>query len=433
MKRPEPKAKAAQLPTPRGPTEPDRADFDYYWQHLRRNAGYIMASAGIWWNEEVYRSGETLGRLSKVRHSLFLQRREFAARCLLPTPLTRDIEESDEALRMVLKSTPDFFQTPQWQTIKAKASAAEPVAFWNFAGPHRCAWRDYHDGEVCSDKLWKDPRDEYYERFALRQYARYPDRKARTAEIARLNANVARAEKEAADLKGIECSARQHGRTVEEELKLKLAEWERARANLRWFDADRHDVGREFAWLHTTLEIAEQETGDSKRVEYWANQHGRTVEEERKVKETECEEARARMRRFLEAHPRMDFVADTRLPWATVNRALEAEWDQIKDLRRRVGLEANEQPPRKREWKKQLEIFDAYFPHWLENRKKIPALPRIWRENLGFQESFKLLEVELTPEAAALARRMDGRGLKPKGVFKFTDWFLHDIEWASYV
>jgi hypothetical protein len=128
----------------------------------------------------------------------------------------------------------------------------------------------------------------------------------------------------------------------------------------------------------------------------------------------------------------MDFVADTRLPWATVSRAMEAEWDRIKDLRRRVGLEANEQPPRKREWKKQLEIFDAYFPHWLENRKKIAALPRIWRENLGFQESFKLLEVELTPEAAALARRMDERGLKPKGVFKFTDRFLHDLERASY-
>ena len=29
---------------------------------------------------------------------------------------------------------------------------------------------------------------------------------------------------------------------------------------------------------------------------------------------------------------------------------MEAEWDRIKDLRRRVGLEANEQPPRKREW-----------------------------------------------------------------------------------
>jgi hypothetical protein len=27
---------------------------------------------------------------------------------------------------------------------------------------------------------------------------------------------------------------------------------------------------------------------------------------------------------------------------------------------------------------------------------------------------------------------MDGRGLKPKGVFKFTDRFLHDLERASY-
>jgi hypothetical protein len=104
--------------------------------------------------------------------------------------------------------------------------------------------------------------------------------------------------------------------------------------------------------------------------------------------------------------------------------------DQV--LRERVGLERNEQPARKREWKKQLEVFDAYFPHWLEQRKKIAALPRIWRENLGFEESFKLLEVELTAEAAALARLMDERGLKPKGVFKFTDKFLQDLARASY-
>ncbi len=51
----------------------------------------------------------------------------------------------------------------------------------------------------------------------------------------------------------------------------------------------------------------------------------------------------------------------------------------------------------------------------------------------GFRESFKLLEVELRPEAAALARLMDERGLKPKGVFKFTDRFLHDLESASYM
>jgi hypothetical protein len=194
-----------------------------------------------------------------------------------------------------------------------------------------------------------------------------------------------------------------------------------------------HEVGREFAFLHMNLEIKEQEASHEKHLAHSAKQHGRSVEEEGKVKQAEHEEARERMRRFLEAHARMDFVADTRLPWATVSRAMEAEWERIKNLRRRVGLEANEQPPRKREWKKQLEVYDAYFPHWLENRKKIAALPRIWRENLGFQEAFTLLEVKLTPEAATVAQLMDERGLKPKGVFKFTDRFLRKLERASYM
>lgn len=351
------------------PTAADRGDFDYYWQHLRRNHNYIMASAGISWNEMVYRSGRTLGRLSNVRHSLFHQRREFTACCLLPIPLTRDIVDSDEALRIVLKSTPDFFQTPQWQTVRVKASAAEPAAFWNSAGPHHCAWRDYYDGEKYMDKFWKDPRQDYYERFAFWNDPHHPER---------------------------------------------------------------HDVGREFMHLQANLEIKEREAGDSKCLEYWAKQHKRTIEAARKLKQAEYAKALARMKKFLEAHPRMDFVADTRLPWATVSRALESEWNRIKDLRRSVGLQANEQPPRKREWKKQLEVYDAYLPHWLGNRKKIAALPRIWRENLGFQEAFKLMEVELTREAANLARHMDEQGLKPKGVFKFVDKVLHSIARDSY-
>ena len=219
------------------------------------------------------------------------------------------------------------------------------------------------------DKLWKDPRQDYYEHFAYRKDPHHPER---------------------------------------------------------------HQVGQEYVLLQVNLEVKEQEAENLERIEFDAKKHGRTVEEERKLKQAEREEARARMRRFLEAHPRMDFVADTRLPWATVSRALECEWDRIKDLRRRVGLEANEHPPRKREWKKQLEVYDAYFPHWLDNRKKIAALPRIWRENIGFQEAFKLLQVELTPTAAELAQRLDGQGLKPKGIFKYADKVLRALEQASY-
>lgn len=341
---------------PYQPTEDERADFDYYWQHLRRNFGYCMAVGGIGWNEMANHSFRGSRRIY-LNH----QYQEFHECCLLPTPVAAGIENSEQALREVLKKKLDFFQTAQWQTIKAKASAAEPVAFWNFAGPHRCAWRDYYDGEKYQDKLWKDPRHDYYEHFAFRKDPHHPEQ---------------------------------------------------------------HDVGDEYASLHINLEIAEQEASHEKHLEYWAKQHGRTIEEERKMKQAEHEEARARMKKFLEAHPRMDFVADTRLPWATVNRAMEAEWDRIKDLRRRVGLEANEQPPRKREWKKQLEVYDAYFPHWLENRKKIAALPRIWRENLGFQEAFKLLQVELTPAAAELAQRLDKQGFKPNGIFKHADKVL---------
>jgi hypothetical protein len=138
------------------------------------------------------------------------------------------------------------------------------------------------------------------------------------------------------------------------------------------------------------------------------------------------------MKRFLQAHSRMDFVADTRLPWATASRAMEAEWERIKDLRERVGLNRNEHPARKRQWKKQLEVYDAYFPHWLKNRKKISALPRIWRESLAFHDEFWLLGVELTPEAANLAQELDEKGLKPKGVFKFADKFRHRLEVAPY-
>jgi hypothetical protein len=369
MKQPNSKKRRQPPPTPHEPTEPERADFDYYWQHLRRNYGYCMAVGGIGWNEMVYRSGQTWGRLSKVRHSLFHQRLEFGVCCLLPTPVAAGEADSDKALREVLKKQPDFFQTPQWQAAKAKRSAAEPIALWNFSGPHRCAWRDYYDGEKYQDKLWKDPRQDYYEHFAFRKDPHHPDK---------------------------------------------------------------HDVGREFASLHMNLEIAEQEASHENRIEYWAKQHGRTIDDERKVKQAECKKARARMRRFLEAHPRMDFVANTRLPWATVSRAMEAEWERIKDLRRRVGLNANEQPPRKREWEKQLEVYDACFPHWLKNRKKVAALPRIWRENMGFQKAFKLLQVELTPEAAELAQQLDKQGLKPKGIFKYTGKVLRSLEQASY-
>ena len=341
----------------------DFEDFDYYWQHLRRNVGYIMATAVIWWNEMCYAQNPR----SRTRHKMFHQRREFDSCCLLPTPLTRD-KDSDDALRIVLKSKPDFFKTAQWQTIKAKASAHKPIAIWNWSGPHGCAWRDYHDGEKYTDKPWNDPRHDYYEHFAVVKDHYHP---------------------------GL------------------------------------HKVGDEYVHLQIGLDITQQEAKDLNRIEHQAKRNGRTVEEERKLKEVEREEAQAKMRRFLEAHPQMDFVADTRLPWATVSRAMESEWNRIKELRRRVGLEANEQPPRKREWKKQLEIYDAYFPHWLENRKKIAALPRIWRENLGFQEAFKLLKVELAPAAAELAQRLDGQGLKPTGIFKHAAKVLRTLERAS--
>jgi len=339
MKRPESPGKSGTA-TKWKPEDFD--DFDYYWQHLRRNYGYGMAAIPFSWNAAV-----AALRGSRPR-PLAHQWREFEARCLLPTPVAPGIEDTEDALREVLKKKPDFFQTPQWQTIKAKAMIAEPVAYWNFTGPARCAWRNYYDGEKYFDKLWKDPRQDYYEHFAFRKDPHHPEM---------------------------------------------------------------HHVGREFEFLQMNLEITERVVGNLKELESWAKRDQRTVEEERKLKQAECDDARMRMRRFLEAHPRMDFVADTRLPWATVSRALESEWERIKDLRRRVGLGANEQPPRKREWEKQLEVYDAYRPHWEKQRNKIAALPRIWRENLGFQEAFKLLQIELTPQDAELAQRFDEHGL----------------------
>ena len=175
-----------------------------------------MAVGGIGWNEMCYEQNPR----SRTRHKLFHQRREFDGSCLLPTPVAAGIENTDEALREVLKSKSDFFQTPQWQTIKAKASAGEPVAYWNFTGPHRCAWRNYYDGEKYSDRLWKDPRDDYYAKSAFYKDHHHPDR---------------------------------------------------------------HDVGTEFALLHANLEIKEQEASSLERIKYWAKQNKRTVEDERKV------------------------------------------------------------------------------------------------------------------------------------------------------
>ena len=124
------------------PTDEDREDFDYYWQHLRRNLGYCMMAGGIAWNQMADQSFRG-SRRTYLHH----QFREFQSCCLLPGPVAAGIENGDEALREVLKIKADFFQTPQWQTIKAKANAAAPVAYWNFAGPHGCAWRDHYDGE----------------------------------------------------------------------------------------------------------------------------------------------------------------------------------------------------------------------------------------------------------------------------------------------
>jgi hypothetical protein len=354
-------------------------DFDYYWQHLRRNGNYISTSSDIRRNSKFARQ-----LLRDSRHELDRQRQVFRASCLLPTPVRANIKNSEEALREVLETKPDFFQTAQWQTIKAKATAAEPVAYWNELGPDRGAWRGYYDDEKDQDKTWKQvPTHLQF------QNATSPKRRSRR-------------------LRGLRQDPQQ---------------------------SEGHDVAGEFLRLKHNLEIAEQGvTSHGGILEYWTlQQQGRTVEEDWKQKQAEHEEARTKMRRFLEAHPRMDFVADTRLPWATVSRALEAEWDQVKDLRRRVGLEANEHPPRKRQWKEQLEVYDAYLPHWQENRKKFAVLHRIWRENLGFQDALKLLGVELTPEAIDLASLLDRKELKPKRFFIFTDSYLRHNETASYM
>lgn len=143
-----------------------------------------------------------------------------------------------------------------------------------------------------------------------------------------------------------------------------------------------------------------------------------------KLSKGEFDMARNKMRLFLKARPRMDFILDTSLPWETVSQSLEVEWERIKTLRDHVGLERNVTRKRKRQWKEQLQLYDICLP----NRQKYRALRRIWSEELGFAKALQLLDVRLSENEIQLAGKLDNKGWKPKGFYRFVD---KQIERAS--
>ncbi len=137
--------------------------------------------------------------------------------------------------------------------------------------------------------------------------------------------------------------------------------------------------------------------------------------------------ARFLMRKFLESHPHMDFVIDTTLPPSTIRNHFERQLAEIKQLRQRVGLRRDDQPPRLRDWSKHLELYDAYLPCWESNKRKFEALQRIWRDHLGFLKAFELLGVDLSDSERQLANTLDRQGLRPKGFYKFAGKVMSEL------
>ena len=331
------------------PTTAESKEFDFLWQHIRRNPRYRKLYT------DVMKSLPRRSELAEIANTRRLTKAEHEEWCApakafliatrvvcLPALLDPNIEDSGEAMRLGLEQGPNYFRTYQWQTAELKSLG--PVAAWNFYGVRGCAWQS-------------DPPK---------------------------------------------------------------------------------DIGKHFEDLRWQLMIAERNFNDDTVIAseqlpgpapgalgpvLW--RHSKTpltrTAKEKQALRLEYERTKGNMRKFLEEYSLMDFVIDPSLIFhgeRGISARLEQQIKQIKDLRERVGLKRDVHPPRLRDWKKHLAVYDAYQPHWENNKRKFEALQRIWRERLGFVKTFDLLGVNLSNVERPLAAELDRRGRRPVGLFK---------------
>ena len=195
-------------------------------------------------------------------------------------------------------------------------------------------------------------------------------------------------------------------------------------------------MGAEFALLHANLEITEQRQQFEKpRLAGQSKYDKQLNKNEGESEQTAREEAVERQDgSYFCAHPKKWIL---KLIRACRGKQPAERWNpngkRSKHLRERQ-IKRNGSSRRGNANGKNNLKFTTLFStvNCRRTGKKISALPRIWHENLGFVEAFKLLGVELTSDAANLAKELHEKGLKPKGVFKFVEKLRGRLEKACY-
>lgn len=140
------------------------------------------------------------------------------------------------------------------------------------------------------------------------------------------------------------------------------------------------EIGKELRGRIFMLNHLEKLLRTENSIARGAKQNDISVEQQRADWQKQCEQARIDIRRFLKEYRLMDFVLDTSVPWTTLTGnkrrpgPLMKQWKMVKDLRERVGLDRDEDPPRVHEkWHNQIKIWDlakelerrdGHFPSW---------------------------------------------------------------------
>lgn len=130
-------------------------------------------------------------------------------------------------------------------------------------------------------------------------------------------------------------------------------------------------IGTELLTALVNLEESEQLLLDEEPTARVTKQKRIGAEKSRTWLQQERERAKTTIRKLLAEHPRLDFVLDTSLPWETVSKKLEKQFNLFKVLRKYVGLPRDVQPSRQRDkLGKQLEIWDAVHKRFPTGRPR---------------------------------------------------------------
>lgn len=186
-------------------------------------------------------------------------------------------------------------------------------------------------------------------------------------------------------------------------------------------------IGRELSLAKRTLDYVESWLSDTKAIEHLRERKDVPVDKwlAKFRKGYECE--KGKIRKILTEYPPMDFAIDTSLPWGTVCEQLQAQWEVIKDLRERVGLERDVSSSRiRQEWRaylqiwdlaKELEQRDGHFPSWFKLAKAAyPEETATEKLHLSKEQQREILDSKPTEILKLFAAINDGSHLARTGL-----------------